>query len=166
MPMTSTASEILGRVENDAVFRGFLEAGFDPAAFASKIVRADVGKAHANAANAGAGAGAAAAAVAGGGGAVGAPVLHLQQGGHGVGGGSSSAGGGGGGSGGAGVVASAESVSSQAEITLDVRADCVLLLFVCWYCFHLTCCYLFWLMQDARNDVVFVSSLLIMRVSN
>ena len=91
--MASTASEILGRIENDAVFQGFLESGFDPAAFASKIVRADVGKANASAA----------------GGAVSSPVLQLQQGGDGV-----------GSSNGGGVVASAESVSSQAEITLEV----------------------------------------------
>lgn len=111
-PMTSssssnTASEILGRIENDAVFRGFLEVGFDPAAFASKIVRADVGKAHASAAGT---AGAAA-----GEGGIATPVLQLQQGGHGVGCSSSTGGGGGG-----GLMASAESVSSQAEITLDV----------------------------------------------
>lgn len=97
--MASTASEILGRIENDAVFQGFLESGFDPAAFASKIVRADVGRATANASAAG-GAGA-------------APVLQLQQGVDGVG---SSKGG--------GMVASAESVSSQAEITLEVRFVC------------------------------------------
>lgn len=102
MAGSSTASEILGRIENDAVFSGFLEPGFDPASFASKIVRADVGRA---AAAAGAGAATAAAAV----GAT--PVLQLQQGGDGL--GSSSNGGGG--------VASAESVSSQAEMTLDVR---------------------------------------------
>lgn len=97
---SSTASEILGRIENDAVFSGFLEAGFDPASFASKIVRADVGRAAAG--------GAAGAA------AVGAtPVLQLQQGGDGL--GSSSNGG--------GAAASAESVSSQAEITLDVRTS-------------------------------------------
>lgn len=102
MAGSSTASEILGRIENDAVFSGFLEAGFDPASFASKIVRADVGRAAAAA-------GGAATATA----AVGAtPVLQLQQGGDGL--GSSSNGGGGG-------AASAESVSSQAEITLDVR---------------------------------------------
>ncbi|CAN0522578.1 unnamed protein product, partial [Ectocarpus sp. 12 AP-2014] len=102
MAGSSTASEILGRIENDAVFSGFLEPGFDPASFASKIVRADVGRA---AAAAGAGAATAAAAA-----AVGAtPVLQLQQGGDGL--GSSSNGGGG--------AASAESVSSQAEITLD-----------------------------------------------
>ncbi|CAM9578142.1 unnamed protein product, partial [Ectocarpus sp. 12 AP-2014] len=100
MAGSSTASEILGRIENDAVFSGFLEPGFDPASFASKIVRADVGRA---AAAAGAGAATAAAAV----GAT--PVLQLQQGGDGL--GSSSNGGGG--------AASAESVSSQAEITLD-----------------------------------------------
>lgn len=93
--MASTASEILGRIENDAVFQGFLESGFDPAAFASKIVRADVGKANASAGAAG-GAGA-------------TPVLQLQQGGDGV-----------GRSNGGGVVASAESVSSQAEMTLEV----------------------------------------------
>lgn len=92
--MASTASEILGRIENDAVFQGFLDSGFDPAAFASKIVRADVGKANASAAAGGAG---------------GSPVLQLQQGGDGV-----------GSSNGGGVVASAESVSSQAEITLEV----------------------------------------------
>lgn len=97
--MASTASEILGRIENDAVFQGFLESGFDPAAFASKIVRADVGKANANAS---------ASATAGGAGA--SPVLQLQQGGDGVGSSSN----------GVGVVASAESVSSQAEITLEV----------------------------------------------
>eukprot|EP00752_Nemacystus_decipiens_P008545 g7632.t1 len=90
--MASTASEILGRIENDAVFQGFLESGFDPAAFASKIVRADVGKANASAA----------------GGAGASQVLQLQQGGDGV-----------GSSNGGGVVASAESVSSQAEITLE-----------------------------------------------
>ncbi|CAM9423221.1 unnamed protein product [Ectocarpus sp. 4 AP-2014] len=100
MAGSSTASEILGRIENDAVFSGFLESGFDPASFASKIVRADVGRA---AAAAGAGAATAAAAV----GAT--PVLQLQQGVDGL--GSSSNGGGG--------AASAESVSSQAEITLD-----------------------------------------------
>ncbi|CAM9980618.1 unnamed protein product [Ectocarpus sp. 6 AP-2014] len=101
MAGSSTASEILGRIENDAVFSGFLEPGFDPASFASKIVRADVGRA---AAAAGAGAATAAAT------AVGAtPVLQLQQGGDGL--GNSSNGGGG--------AASAESVSSQAEITLD-----------------------------------------------
>lgn len=98
--MATSASEILGRIENDAVFAGFLEAGFDPAQFASKIVRADVGKANA--------------AVGGSGGAHGAaPVLQLQEGGDGIGSGS--------GGGGVGVVTSAESVSSQAEITLDVR---------------------------------------------
>lgn len=91
--MASDASEILGRIENDAVFQGFLESGFDPAAFASKIVRADVGKANASAA----------------GGAGSSPVLLLQQGGDGV-----------GSSNGGGMVASAESVSSQAEITLEV----------------------------------------------
>lgn len=92
--MTSSASEILERIENDDVFKGFLESGFDPAGFASKIVRADVGKATAAGAAAGAGA---------------APVLQLQQGGDGV-----------GSSNGGGAVVSAESVSSQAEITLDV----------------------------------------------
>lgn len=92
--MASDASEILGRIENDAVLQGFLESGFDPAAFASKIVRADVGKANASAA----------------GGAGSSPVLLLlQQGGDGV-----------GSSNGGGMVASAESVSSQAEITLEV----------------------------------------------
>lgn len=93
--MATSASEILGRIENDAVFAGFLEAGFDPAQFASKIVRADVGKATTSAAAGAVGSGA-------------APVLQLQEGGDGIGGG-------------VGVVASAESVSSQAEITLDVR---------------------------------------------
>lgn len=88
----STASEILGRVEDDPMFKGFLEAGFDPAAFASKIVKADVGKATGSA----------------------APVL-LQEEGAVL------------SSGGAAAAldqrmasASAESVSSQAEITLDV----------------------------------------------
>lgn len=89
----STASEILGHIEDDPVFQGFLEAGFDPAAFASKIVKADVmnvAKAPTAAAH--------------------TPVL--------LPGGS----GGGGGSGGVTSVpvVSAESVSSQAEITLDV----------------------------------------------
>lgn len=100
-PIMSTASEILGRIEDDDVFRGFLEAGFDPAAFASKIVKADVGKA---------------------GGAV-APVLlqgertALPGAGVGVGGGDQR-----------GLVTSAESVSSQAEITLDVSVCSITML--------------------------------------
>ncbi|CAM9898112.1 unnamed protein product [Scytosiphon promiscuus] len=93
--MATSASEILGRIENDAVFAGFLEAGFDPAQFASKIVRADVGKSSAP----------------GSGAPVASPVLQLQEGGDGIGSGSGGAG--------MGVVTSAESVSSQAEITLD-----------------------------------------------
>ena len=95
----SSASEILGRIEDDPVFRGFLEAGFDPAAFASKIVKADVGKAAS---------------------ANGGPVL-LQVEGAAL-------------PSGAGAataidqrmaVVSAESVSSQAEITLDVSSSLV-----------------------------------------
>lgn len=95
----STASEILGRIEDDPVFRGFLETGFDPAAFASKIVKADVGKSAQQASSH-------------------TPVL--QQAGGGNGALFSSV------SGTIGVervgapLASAESVSSQAEITLDV----------------------------------------------
>lgn len=104
----STASEILGRIEDDPVFRGFLEPGFDPAAFASKIVRADVGKA---------------------GGGAGAAVL--LQGEEKVLPGATAGALGGGDQRGVAVV-SAESVSSQAEITLDVGTD------------------------DCRNDVVLV----------
>lgn len=85
----STASEILGRIEDDPVFRGFLEAGFDPAAFASKIVKADVGKTAAH-----------------------TPVL-ASPAGDAVATGERVA---------SAPVVSAESVSSQAEITLDVSA--------------------------------------------
>lgn len=92
----STASEILGRIEDDPVFRGFLEPGFDPAAFASKIVRADVGKA---------------------GGGPGASVL-LQGEEKALPGGAL-----GGGDQRGFAVVSAESVSSQAETTLDVGTD-------------------------------------------
>lgn len=95
----STASEILGRIEDDPVFRGFLEPSFDPAAFASKIVRADVGKAS---------------------GGAGAAVL-LQGEEKALPGTTAGALGGGDQRGSA--VVSAESVSSQAEITLDVGAD-------------------------------------------
>lgn len=94
----STASQILGRIEDDPVFRGFLESGFDPAAFASKIVKADVGKA---VAMGGAGIGASGSTVLIDRGATVAQALP------------------GGGGGGLPAV-SAESVSSQAEITLDV----------------------------------------------
>lgn len=96
----STASQILERIEDDPVFRGFLESGFDPAAFASKIVKADVGKA---AAMGVAGIGASGSTVLIDRGATVAQALP----------------GGGGGGGGLPAV-SAESVSSQAEITLDV----------------------------------------------
>lgn len=100
----SAATEILGRIEEDPVFRGFLEPGFDPAAFASNIVKADVGKA-----------------------GVGPPMLQLQGGGAvlsggGVNGGDGVSGGSGSGAAG-GMVASAETVSSQAEITLDVSCS-------------------------------------------
>lgn len=88
----STASEILGRIEDDPVFKGFLEAGFDPAAFASKIVKADVGKATGSA----------------------APVLLQEEGAV------LSSGGGAAALDQRLASASAESVSSQAEITLDV----------------------------------------------
>lgn len=98
----STASEILGRIEDDPVFRGFLESGFDPAAFASKIVKADVGKA---AAVGGAGIGASGSTT----------TVLIDRGANVV----QALPGGGGGSGELPGV-SAESVSSQAEITLDV----------------------------------------------
>eukprot|EP00904_Undaria_pinnatifida_P002514 jgi/Undpi1/12263/HiC_scaffold_5.g01939.m1 len=93
----STAAEILGRIEDDPVFRGFLEPGFDPAAFASKIVRADVGKA--------------------GGGAGAAALLQGEE--KALSGATTGVALGGGDQRGV-VVVSAESVSSQAEITLDV----------------------------------------------
>lgn len=88
----STASEILGRIEDDTVFKGFLEAGFDPAAFASKIVKADVGNATGST----------------------APVLLQEEGAV------LSSGGGPAALDQRLASASAESVSSQAEITLDV----------------------------------------------
>lgn len=40
----TTASEILGNIEDDPVFKGFLEPAFDATGFASKIVSADVGR--------------------------------------------------------------------------------------------------------------------------
>lgn len=96
----SAASEILLRIEDDPVFRGFLESGFDPAAFASTIVKADVGNAAiAAAASAAPGAG---------------PVAAVSLKGDGVGASDHRS-----------VVTSAESVSSQAEVTLDVRLCCI-----------------------------------------
>lgn len=90
----SAASEILDRIEDDSVFKGFLEPGFDPAAFASRIVKADVGKA---------GGAAPSVLLQGDGAALTAPGVGVGVGNQQV------------------VMPSAESVSSQAEITLDVR---------------------------------------------
>lgn len=40
----SSAAEIISRIEDDPVFKGFLEPEFDATGFASKIVSADVSK--------------------------------------------------------------------------------------------------------------------------
>lgn len=99
----STASEILGRIEDDPVFRGFLEPAFDATGFASKIVSADVSRGQA---------------------ARGTGVGGNSGGGEGSGsGGVASVMQGEGLAAGERVTVSAESVSSQAEITLDVSVS-------------------------------------------